>query len=67
MDPKTGRLYVIEMNPRVFGSSALGRPSNGFPLGQDRRELAIGYTLDELQNDITGGQTRSFGLQLITL
>ncbi len=57
MDPKTGRLVVIEMNPRVSRSSALASKATGFPIAKVAAKLAIGYTLDELQNDITGGQT----------
>ncbi|MEL0613981.1 carbamoyl-phosphate synthase large subunit [Marinomonas arenicola] len=57
MDPKTGRLVVIEMNPRVSRSSALASKATGFPIAKIAAKLAIGYTLDELQNDITGGQT----------
>ncbi|GED46771.1 carbamoyl-phosphate synthase large chain [Vreelandella aquamarina] len=57
MDPKTGRLVVIEMNPRVSRSSALASKATGFPIAKIAAKLAVGYTLDELQNDITGGQT----------
>ncbi len=57
MDPKTGRLVVIEMNPRVSRSSALASKATGFPIAKVAAKLAIGYTLDELQNDITGGAT----------
>ncbi|CUB06267.1 carbamoyl-phosphate synthase large subunit [Marinomonas fungiae] len=57
MDPKTGRLVVIEMNPRVSRSSALASKATGFPIAKIAAKLAIGYTLDELQNDITGGLT----------
>ncbi|SBS37308.1 Carbamoyl-phosphate synthase large chain [Marinomonas spartinae] len=57
MDPKTGRLVVIEMNPRVSRSSALASKATGFPIAKIAAKLAIGYTLDELKNDITGGQT----------
>ncbi|KZN13819.1 carbamoyl-phosphate synthase large subunit [Marinomonas sp. TW1] len=57
MDPQTGRLVVIEMNPRVSRSSALASKATGFPIAKIAAKLAIGYTLDELQNDITGGQT----------
>ncbi|GHD37221.1 carbamoyl-phosphate synthase large subunit [Parahalioglobus pacificus] len=56
-DPKTGRLVVIEMNPRVSRSSALASKATGFPIAKVAAKLAIGYTLDELQNDITGGAT----------
>ncbi len=57
MDPKTGRMVVIEMNPRVSRSSALASKATGFPIAKIAAKLAVGYTLDELQNDITGGQT----------
>ena len=56
-DPKTGRLVIIEMNPRVSRSSALASKATGFPIARVAAKLAIGYTLDELQNDITGGAT----------
>ncbi|RLQ20623.1 carbamoyl-phosphate synthase large subunit [Seongchinamella sediminis] len=55
--PKTGRLVIIEMNPRVSRSSALASKATGFPIAKVAAKLAIGYTLDELQNDITGGAT----------
>jgi len=55
--PKTGRLVVIEMNPRVSRSSALASKATGFPIAKVAAKLAVGYTLDELQNDITGGAT----------
>lgn len=57
MNPETGRLVVIEMNPRVSRSSALASKATGFPIAKIAAKLAIGYTLDELQNDITGGRT----------
>lgn len=57
VDPDTGRLVVIEMNPRVSRSSALASKATGFPIAKVAAKLAIGYTLDELQNDITGGAT----------
>ena len=57
MNPETGRLVVIEMNPRVSRSSALASKATGFPIAKIAAKLAIGYTLDELQNDITGGLT----------
>ncbi|MBN7795907.1 carbamoyl-phosphate synthase large subunit [Parahaliea mediterranea] len=57
MDPKTGRLVIIEMNPRVSRSSALASKATGFPIAKVAAKLAVGYTLDELQNDITGGAT----------
>ncbi|MFT4647981.1 MAG: carbamoyl-phosphate synthase large subunit [Glaciecola sp.] len=53
MDPKTGRLIVIEMNPRVSRSSALASKATGFPIAKFAAKLAVGYTLDEIQNDIT--------------
>ena len=56
-DPETGRMVVIEMNPRVSRSSALASKATGFPIARVATKLAIGYTLDELQNDITGGAT----------
>jgi len=56
-DPKTGRMVIIEMNPRVSRSSALASKATGFPIARVAAKLAIGYTLDELQNDITGGAT----------
>ena len=55
--PNTGRMVVIEMNPRVSRSSALASKATGFPIAKIAAKLAIGYTLDELQNDITGGRT----------
>ena len=57
VDPETGRVVVIEMNPRVSRSSALASKATGFPIAKVAAKLAIGYTLDELQNDITGGAT----------
>ena len=57
VDPKTGRLVVVEMNPRVSRSSALASKATGFPIAKVATKLAIGYTLDELTNDITGGAT----------
>ncbi|MEI6412652.1 MAG: carbamoyl-phosphate synthase large subunit [Pseudomonadota bacterium] len=57
IDPATGRMVVIEMNPRVSRSSALASKATGFPIAKIAAKLAIGYTLDELQNDITGGAT----------
>ncbi|MFT4614606.1 MAG: carbamoyl-phosphate synthase large subunit [Bacteroidia bacterium] len=56
-DPETGRMVIIEMNPRVSRSSALASKATGFPIARVAAKLAIGYTLDELQNDITGGAT----------
>ena len=55
--PETGRLVVIEMNPRVSRSSALASKATGFPIAKVAAKLAVGYTLDELQNEITGGVT----------
>lgn len=55
--PGTGRLIVIEMNPRVSRSSALASKATGFPIAKVAARLAVGYTLDELRNDITGGAT----------
>ena len=55
--PDTGRMVVIEMNPRVSRSSALASKATGFPIAKIAAKLAIGYTLDELQHDITGGRT----------
>lgn len=57
INPDTGRMIVIEMNPRVSRSSALASKATGFPIAKIAAKLAIGYTLDELQNDITGGAT----------
>ncbi|MFT6734063.1 MAG: carbamoyl-phosphate synthase large subunit [Polaribacter sp.] len=57
VDPETGRMIVIEMNPRVSRSSALASKATGFPIAKIAAKLAVGYTLDELQNDITGGRT----------
>ena len=55
--PDTGRIVVIEMNPRVSRSSALASKATGFPIAKVAAKLAVGYTLDELANDITGGVT----------
>ena len=57
VNPKDGRVIVIEMNPRVSRSSALASKATGFPIAKVAAKLAIGYTLDELRNDITGGAT----------
>lgn len=57
VDPETGRLVVIEMNPRVSRSSALASKATGFPIAKIAAKLAVGYTLDELSNEITGGAT----------
>ncbi|MBW2714307.1 MAG: carbamoyl-phosphate synthase large subunit, partial [Deltaproteobacteria bacterium] len=55
--PETGRVLIIEMNPRVSRSSALASKATGFPIAKVAAKLAVGYTLDELKNDITGGAT----------
>lgn len=55
--PNTGRVLIIEMNPRVSRSSALASKATGFPIAKIAAKLAVGYTLDELKNDITGGVT----------
>ncbi|ARU55564.1 carbamoyl-phosphate synthase large subunit [Oleiphilus messinensis] len=57
VNPEDGRMVVIEMNPRVSRSSALASKATGFPIAKVAAKLAVGYTLDELQNDITGGIT----------
>ncbi len=57
VNPADGRLVVIEMNPRVSRSSALASKATGFPIAKVAAKLAVGYTLDELENDITGGAT----------
>ncbi len=57
INPKDGRMVIIEMNPRVSRSSALASKATGFPIAKVAAKLAIGYTLDELMNDITGGKT----------
>ena len=57
VNPKNGRLIVIEMNPRVSRSSALASKATGFPIAKIAAKLAVGYTLDELRNEITGGLT----------
>jgi carbamoyl-phosphate synthase large subunit len=57
VNPADGRLVVIEMNPRVSRSSALASKATGFPIAKVAARLAVGYTLDELENDITGGAT----------
>ena len=57
INPENGRCIVIEMNPRVSRSSALASKATGFPIAKIAAKLAVGYTLDELQNDITGGVT----------
>jgi carbamoyl-phosphate synthase large subunit len=60
IDPETGRMVIIEMNPRVSRSSALASKATGFPIAKVAARLAVGYTLDELQNDITGVTPASF-------
>ena len=60
VDPDTGRMVVIEMNPRVSRSSALASKATGFPIAKVAAKLAVGFTLDELQNDITGVTPASF-------
>ncbi len=57
VNPKNGRLIIIEMNPRVSRSSALASKATGFPIAKVAAKLAVGYTLDELDNEITGGAT----------
>jgi carbamoyl-phosphate synthase large subunit len=57
VSPENGRVLIIEMNPRVSRSSALASKATGFPIAKVAAKLAIGYTLDELKNDITGGRT----------
>ena len=57
VNPENGEMVVIEMNPRVSRSSALASKATGFPIAKVAAKLALGYTLDELSNDITGGQT----------
>ncbi|HEY5366093.1 MAG TPA: carbamoyl-phosphate synthase large subunit, partial [Casimicrobiaceae bacterium] len=57
VNPADGRMIVIEMNPRVSRSSALASKATGFPIARIAAKLAVGYTLDELRNDITGGKT----------
>ena len=60
VDPKSGRLIVIEMNPRVSRSSALASKATGFPIARVAAKLAVGYTLDEITNEITGATPASF-------
>ena len=57
VNPDTGRMVIIEMNPRVSRSSALASKATGFPIAKVAAKLAVGYTLDELENEITGGRT----------
>ena len=59
VDPKSGDMVVIEMNPRVSRSSALASKATGFPIAKIAAKLAVGYSLDEITNDITG-VTKSF-------
>src|SRR5205085_1439404 len=60
VEPRTGRMVVIEMNPRVSRSSALASKATGFPIAKIAARLALGYTLDEIPNDITGQTPASF-------
>jgi carbamoyl-phosphate synthase large subunit len=60
VDPKTGRMIVIEMNPRVSRSSALASKATGFPIARSSAKLAVGYTLDEIINDVTGKTVSCF-------
>ena len=62
IDPLSGRIVVIEMNPRVSRSSALASKATGFPIAKIAAKLAVGYTLDELRNDITDGSTPALSL-----
>ena len=57
VNPDNGKLIIIEMNPRVSRSSALASKATGFPIARVAAKLAVGYTLDELDNEITGGAT----------
>ena len=57
VNPENGEMIVIEMNPRVSRSSALASKATGFPIAKVAAKLAVGFTLDELRNDITGGRT----------
>src|SRR4029079_4814851 len=60
INPTDGRMIVIEMNPRVSRSSALASKATGFPIAKIAAKLAVGYTLDELANDITGAEGGHF-------
>jgi carbamoyl-phosphate synthase large subunit len=60
VDPKSGEMVVVEMNPRVSRSSALASKATGFPIARIAAKLAVGYTLDELRNDITGSTSACF-------
>ena len=62
VNPQDGRLVIIEMNPRVSRSSALASKATGFPIAKVAAKLAVGYTLDELANDMTGGVTPAFDI-----
>ena len=62
INPADGRMVVIEMNPRVSRSSALASKATGFPIAKVAAKLAVGYTLDELRNDMTGGATPAAAL-----
>src|SRR5204862_1792546 len=57
INPQDGRMIIIEMNPRVSRSSALASKATGFPIAKVAAKLAVGYTLDELRNEVTGGRT----------
>ena len=60
IDPKTGRMVIVEMNPRVSRSSALASKATGFPIAKIAAKLAVGYRLDEIKNDITRQDARVF-------
>jgi len=60
INPEDGRMVIIEMNPRVSRSSALASKATGFPIAKMAAKLAVGYTLDEIQNDITKETPASF-------
>ena len=60
VDPKTGRMIVIEINPRVSRSSALASKATGYPIAKVASRLAVGYTLDELPNEVTGTTSACF-------
>jgi carbamoyl-phosphate synthase large subunit len=63
LNPEDGRMVVIEMNPRVSRSSALASKATGFPIAKVAAKLAVGYTLDEIMNDVVTGQNSEFGVQ----
>lgn len=65
LNPEDGRMVIIEMNPRVSRSSALASKATGFPIAKIAAKLAVGFTLDELQNDITGGATPALNRVLV--